>query len=117
MFFILRLKPLVDADLGIPPVVVFPSFDRLLQQHDQTSREQLTEFVGCTLGILLNLPLTCIEDTVEFATAHPEEFLEAVRTKQLLVAPGGPLGSLSTTPYDVTSAKSDNGALPLTCPV
>jgi hypothetical protein len=92
MFFILRLKPLVDADLGIPPVVVFPSFDRLLQQQDQTTREKLTEFVGGTLGILLNLPLTCIEDAVEFATAHPEEFLEAVRTKQLLVAPGGPIG-------------------------
>ena len=92
MFFILRLKPLVDADLGVPPVVVFPSFDRLLQQQDQTTREKLTEFVGGTLGILLNLPLTCIEDAMEFATAHPEEFLEAVRAKQLLVAPGGPIG-------------------------
>jgi hypothetical protein len=92
MFFILRLKPLVDADLGIPPVVVFPSFDRFLQQHDRTSREKLTEFVGGTLGILLNLPLTCIDDTMSFATEHPEEFLEAVRAKQLLVAPGGPIG-------------------------
>ncbi len=92
MFFILRLKPLVDADLGIPPVVVFPSFDRILQQHDQTTREKLTEFVGGTLGILLNLPLTCIEDAVAFATAHPEEFLEAVRATRLLVAPGGPIG-------------------------
>jgi len=92
MFFILRLKPLVDADLGIPPVAVFPSFDRFLQQHDQTSREKLTEFVGGTLGILLNLPLTCIEDAAAFATAHPEEFLDAVSAKQLLVAPGGPIG-------------------------
>ena len=92
MFYILRLKPLVVADLGVPPVVVFPSFDRLLQQHDQTSREKLTEFVGGTLGVLLNLPLTCIEDAVAFATAHPEEFLEAVNVKRLLVAPGGPIG-------------------------
>jgi len=92
MFYILRLKPLVDADLGIPPVLVFPSFDRFLQQHDQTSREKLTEFVGGTLGVLLNLPLTCIEDAMAFATEHPEEFLDAVRVKQLLVAPGGPIG-------------------------
>ena len=92
MFFLLRLKPLVDADLGVPPVVVFPSFDRFLQQHDQTSREKLTEFVGGTLGVLLNLPLTCIEDAVAFASAHPEEFLEAVKVNQLLVAPGGPIG-------------------------
>lgn len=92
MFFILRLKPLVDADLGIPPLLVFPSFDRLLQQHDQTTREKLTEFVGGTLGVLLNLPLTCIEDAMAFATKHPEEFMEAVRAKQLLVAPGGPIG-------------------------
>jgi hypothetical protein len=92
MFLILRLKPLVDADLGIPPVVVFPSFDRRLQQHDQETREKLTEFVGGTLGILLNLPLTCVEDTLTFATAHSDEFLEAVRAKELLVAPGGPVG-------------------------
>jgi len=92
MFYILRLKRLVHADLGVPPVVVFPSFDRFLQQHDKVSRERLTEFVGGTLGVLLNLPLTCIEDASAFATEHPEEFLEAVRTKELLVAPGGPIG-------------------------
>jgi hypothetical protein len=92
MFFLLRLKPLVDADLGIPPVVVFPSFDRFLQQHDQTSQEKLSEFIGGTLGVLLNLPLTCIDDATAFASAHPEEFLEAVRVKHLLVAPGGPIG-------------------------
>ena len=91
MFFILRLKPLVDADLGIPPVVVFPAstgnFNNTIRQPGKTH-----EFVGGTLGILLDLPLTCIEDTVTFATAHPEEFLEAVRAKELLVAPGGPVG-------------------------
>ncbi len=92
MFFLLRLKPLIDADLAIPPIVVFPSYDRMLQQHDQTTREKLTEFVGGTLGTILNLPLTCIEDAVAFATEHPQEFLAAVSGKNLLVAPGGPIG-------------------------
>lgn len=92
MFYLLRLKPLVDADLGVPPVVVFPSFDRFLQQHDKISREKATEFMGNVLGVLLNLPLTCVDDAMQFASDHPDEFLEAVSVKQLLVAPGGPLG-------------------------
>ena len=92
IFFLLRLKPLVDADLGVPPVVVFPSFDSLLSTQEPITKEKLTGFVGGTLGILLDLPLTSIEDSVAFATNYPEQFLHAVASTQLLVAPGGPFG-------------------------
>jgi hypothetical protein len=92
IFFLLRLKPLVDADLGVPPVVVFPSFDRFLLDHDPITKEKLTVFLGGTLGNLLGLPLTSAEDAAAFANGNPERFLQAVEAKQLLVAPGGPVG-------------------------
>jgi hypothetical protein len=91
IFFLLRLKPLVDADLGVPPVVFFPSFDRLLSAHEPITKEKLTVFLGGTLGNLLGFPLTSAEDAAAFATDNPERFLQAVEAKQLLVAPGGPL--------------------------
>jgi hypothetical protein len=31
---LLQLKPLVDADLRYPPVVVFPSWEKSLEEHD-----------------------------------------------------------------------------------
>jgi hypothetical protein len=40
IFFLLRLKPLVDADLGVPPVVVFPSFDRLLSTQEPITKKR-----------------------------------------------------------------------------
>ncbi|QNI33876.1 hypothetical protein H7849_08195 [Alloacidobacterium dinghuense] len=92
IFFLLRLKPLVDADLGVPPVVVFPSFDRLLLAHEPITKEKLTAFLGGTLGNLLGFPLTSAEDAAAFATDNPEQFLQAVEAKRLLVAPGGPIG-------------------------
>lgn len=52
----------------------------------------MTGFVGGTLGWLLGLPLTSIEDAVAFAPNNPEQFLHAVESTQLLVAPGGQIG-------------------------
>jgi hypothetical protein len=92
IFFLLRLKPLIDADLGVPPVVVFPSFDRFLLAHEPITKEKMTVFLGGTLGNLLGLPLTSAEDAAAFATDNPGEFLRAVEAKRLLVAPGGPIG-------------------------
>jgi hypothetical protein len=85
IFCLLRLKPLIDADLGVPPIVVFPSVDRLLSQHEPVTRGKLTRFVGETLGSLLNLPLTSIENAVGFAKDNPKEFLQSVENQCLLI--------------------------------
>lgn len=34
LFYILQLRPLVDAGLPVPPVFVFPSFEEGLEEHD-----------------------------------------------------------------------------------
>ena len=38
-FLLLHLKPLVDADLPYPPIVLFPSWEKTLELQDRQTRE------------------------------------------------------------------------------
>jgi len=44
MFFLLRLKSLVDCASAYPPVIVFPSFERTLAQQDIATQAELEQF-------------------------------------------------------------------------
>jgi len=86
---LLHLKPLVDADLRYPPVVVFPSWEKSLETHDDFTREGIDRLVTDMFAVSLAEPLESIRQVIEFADQHPERFCEAVDQKHLLVAPGG----------------------------
>ena len=62
MFFLLRLKPFVDSDFGYPPVLVFPSFDRLLSKHDPATQASESRFVAGTLSSLLEQDFSSVEE-------------------------------------------------------
>jgi hypothetical protein len=88
---LLQLKPLVDADLPYPAVVVFPSWEKSLEERDDETQRRLvgllTEVVACVMG----------EDPagfggiVAFTDRHAERFCKAVDRNRLFVAPGGPI--------------------------
>lgn len=49
LFYILQLRPLVDADLPVPPLFVFPSFEESLEAHDAHTKygmEQLGRVIN-----------------------------------------------------------------------
>lgn len=86
---ILQLKPLVDAALPYPPLVVFPSFEKSLEEHDEQTRlgiaHLLTEVVGWAAG----QELSELDEVIEFSDSKPEEFLQSVDRSRLFIAPGG----------------------------
>lgn len=88
---LLHLKPLVDADLPYPAVVVFPSFEKLLEQCDAQTEAGISQLLTDVLANSLGEKLLCIEDVLSFADRHPERFCEGVDRNRLFVAPGGPI--------------------------
>ena len=88
---LLQLKPLVDADLPYPPVVVFPSWEKSLEEHDAQTQEGISQLLTDVLSNLLGEALTCYEEVVDFADQYSDRFCEAVDQNRLFVAPGGPL--------------------------
>jgi hypothetical protein len=91
MFFLLRLKPLVDCASAYPPVIVFPSFERTLAQQDTATQAELEQFYLDVYSPLLGQSFLSVDQIFEYALTEEQAFLHKVARKQLFVAPGGPL--------------------------
>jgi hypothetical protein len=93
---LLQLKPLVDADLPYPPVVVFPSWEKSLEEHDAQTQEGISQLLTDVLSNSLGEDLAGFEEVVEFVDRNSERFCETMDRKRIFVAPGGhinePLG-------------------------
>jgi hypothetical protein len=91
MFFLLRLKPLVDCASAYPPVIVFPSFERTIAQQDTATQAEMQQFYLDVYSPLLGQRFSSVGQIVEYSVIEEQAFLDAVTRKQLFVAPGGPL--------------------------
>lgn len=92
MFYLLRLKPLVDSKCAYPPVIVFPSFERTLVQRDPATRAEMEQFFVDIYSPLFEQSFSSAWDIVEYAKTDGTAFLNTVARKKLFIGPGGPLG-------------------------
>jgi len=92
MFFLLRLKPLVDSECAYPPIIVFPSYERTLARRDPQTQEELEQFYLDTFSPLFEQDFDSFLDFMAFTTFNEDSFLEIVDRKGLFVGPGGPIG-------------------------
>jgi acyl carrier protein phosphodiesterase len=88
---LLQLKPFVDADLPYPPVAVFPSWEKLLEEHDGQTQQGILQILTDVLADSLGEGLASFEEAVDFADRHTERFCETVERNHLFVAPRGPV--------------------------
>lgn len=86
---LLRLKPLVDAKLQYPAIVVFQSYEKTLERNDKTTIEGQQDLFVQFLAHYLEHEFSSIEETVEYVTKHESEFLKSVEKKNLFVPPEG----------------------------
>jgi len=85
---LLQLKPLMDAPLPSPPVAVFPSWEKSLEEQDDQTREGISQLFADVLSGSLGCGPTP-EEVVDFADQCPERFRETVERDRLFVGPGG----------------------------
>ncbi len=88
---LLHLKPLVDADLPYPAVLVFPSCEKTLEENDRHTQEAIRQLTADVFAHYVDHALASLEDVMQFAQADPDRFLSAVDRHRLFIAPGGPL--------------------------
>jgi hypothetical protein len=88
LFYILPLRPLVDARLPEPPVVVFPSFEESLEEKDAITQAGLASLMVKVVAPACGANLTTIEELLEFASNHENSFLDAVSREKLFIPPG-----------------------------
>lgn len=86
---LLRLKPLVDAALQYPAVLVFPSWEKSLEEHDESTRDAINKLVIDAVSSASGRPIETLEQLRTFAEEHADEFLNVVEQHALFVAPNG----------------------------
>lgn len=88
---LLHLKPLVDIDLQYPAVLVFPSWEKTLEDNDDYTQEAISHLVADVFSNFLDENLESLTDVMDYADRHAERFLKAIDSKRLFIAPDGPL--------------------------
>lgn len=91
---LLSLKPLADADLPLPAVVVFPSWEKGLEERDPLTQQGISRMFANVIASNVGEKFETLEDIVAFADKESGRFCELVDQKHLLVAPGGPVEPL-----------------------
>jgi hypothetical protein len=91
-FFLLHLKPLVEADLRTSPIIVFPSYEKTIEERDPVTQARIHAFITRFMSHFLGRRFGNLEALRSFVTNEEATFLEAVERENLFVAPGGSVG-------------------------
>jgi hypothetical protein len=89
---LLHLKDIVDADLAHCPVLVFPSWEKLLEENDPQTQRGTLQMLADVFANFIDPVIATPDDTVKLAREQPDKVLEAIERHRLFVAPGGPVG-------------------------
>lgn len=89
LFYILQLRPLVDAELPIPPVFVFPSFEESLEERDAHTKYGMEQLAVRMIEPLCNGTVTSMEELFEYARKTDKPFAQAILASGLFIPSGG----------------------------
>lgn len=91
-FYILHLSDLKGNEFDLPPFFVFPSFEKLLEEHDQQTQENSIQLITDVFSHYVDSGITDPQDIMEFATKNPDLYLQKVEASRLFVSPGSDPG-------------------------
>lgn len=91
-FFILHLCDLKGDKFDLPPFFVFPSFEKLLEEHDQQTQENSIQLITDVFSHYVDSGIAEPEDIVKFAAKYPDQYLKRIEDSRLFVSPGSEPG-------------------------
>lgn len=89
MFLLLRLKPLVNADLPYPAVIIFPSWEKSLESQDAETLDLFSRLILDFFSYYLEINFEDESEILEYANSQEEKFLEHIDRKNLFFSPEG----------------------------
>lgn len=89
LFYVLQLRPLVDANLPVPPVFVFPSFEEILEERDAHTKFGMEQLAVRMIEPICNGSVSSMEELFEYARKTDKPFAQALLTSGLFIPPGG----------------------------
>lgn len=87
-FYILRMKELNDTKFDVLPFIVFPSWEKSLEDKDPETQAKMIQLTTDIFSHYVDSGIRSFNDIHEFSISHEQVFLEKIRTHQLFIAPG-----------------------------
>lgn len=88
LFHLLQLRPLVDAELPVPPVFIFPSFEEHLEQEDAHTKLGIERLAIRLVAPLCEGQISSLDDLFDYSIKHEAQFLQSLMPSGLFVPPG-----------------------------
>jgi hypothetical protein len=88
LFYVLQLRPLIDAGLPVPPLFVFPSFEEGLEDRDAHTKHGMEQLLVRMVAPLCDGIVTSVDELFEYANKHGERFALALLANGLFIPPG-----------------------------
>lgn len=92
LFYILQLRPLVDAKLPVPAIFIFPSFEEVLEQNDAHTKLGLEQLAIRLISPICRGQIQSMEDLIDYSRKQETAFLDALMPSGLFIPPGGEPG-------------------------
>ncbi len=85
---LLKLTPLVEARLPVPPVFVFPSFEEELEREDAWTKVGIEDLAVQLVGGICPGEFGSLGELYEFAAKHETTFIAAMAKERMFIPPG-----------------------------
>jgi len=91
-FFILHLCDLKGEEFDLPPVFIFPSFEKSLEEYDQQTQENSIQLITDVFSYYVDSGIEHPKDIMEFASKYPDQYFGKIEASRLFVSPGSEPG-------------------------
>ena len=110
-FVMLHLRPLVDANLLFPACIVFPSWEKSLEEHDLSTWQRSSQLVADFIAHFVNRSLQSYDDVIDFVDFDPEVFVERAQKHSLFSLRTGKQARRSKLVYNNMKSISKPGVV------
>jgi hypothetical protein len=73
-YFILRLKDMLSDEFDLPPFLVFPSYEKSLEERDEVTINSTNQLIADTFSYYIDPSIKNIEDLLSFARFNEKKF-------------------------------------------
>ena len=91
-YFILHLKDMLSDEFDIPPFLVFPSWEKSLEERDNITISATHQLIADICSYYIEPSIKTIQDVLAFVKSNEKEFLGKVENSNLFISPGGEVG-------------------------
>lgn len=88
IYYLSQLSPIINSDLETPPLIIFPSWEKSLELHDEQTQDGIELLAIQFFSNALNMKFDDLIEIKEYAHSKPDRFLKGIEDNKLFISWG-----------------------------